>query len=146
LIADEPTTALDVTIQAQILDLMKNLKKEYGMSMIMITHDLGIVAEICDKVAIMYSGGVVEYGDKEALYTSPKHPYTNGLFDSIPDLEMDEIDQLNEIDGLPPDPINLPTGCVFSPRCKHAMPKCSESRPEMIQVGPSHSVKCFLFE
>lgn len=146
LIADEPTTALDVTIQAQILDLMKNLKKEYGMSMIMITHDLGIVAEICDKVAIMYAGGVVEFGDKKSLFLSPKHPYTNGLFDSIPDLDMDEIDHLNEIDGLPPDPINLPPGCVFYPRCKKAMDKCKNQKPDMVKVDSDHSVKCFLYE
>ncbi|MCR3955654.1 MAG: ABC transporter ATP-binding protein, partial [Gudongella sp.] len=113
LIADEPTTALDVTIQAQVLDLMKRLKTEFGTSMIMITHDLGIVAEICDKVAIMYAGSVVEYADKKSLYTNPSHPYTKGLFNSIPDIENDNIEELKEIKGHPPDPTNLLVGCNF---------------------------------
>ncbi|HAG44225.1 MAG TPA: dipeptide/oligopeptide/nickel ABC transporter ATP-binding protein, partial [Clostridium sp.] len=115
-----PTTALDVTIQAQVLELMKDLKEKYKTSMIMITHDLGIVAEICDKVAIMYAGNVVEYSDKRSLYLNPLHPYTKGLFNSIPDLNVDQ-EELETIDGLTPDPTNLPSGCSFHPRCRKAM-------------------------
>lgn len=145
LIADEPTTALDVTIQAQVLELMKDLKAEFNTSMIMITHDLGIVAEICDKVAIMYAGSVVEFADKRELFKNPKHPYTIGLFDSIPDIEKDE-ESLKPIKGLMPDPMNLPTGCPFHPRCDHAMPRCAEIVPARTMVAPDHYVKCLLFE
>ncbi|MCL2592776.1 MAG: ABC transporter ATP-binding protein [Defluviitaleaceae bacterium] len=145
LIADEPTTALDVTIQAQVLELMKNLKKEFNTSMIMITHDLGIVAEICDKVAIMYAGSVVEFADKYELFRNPKHPYTIGLFGSIPDIEKDE-DQLKPIKGLMPDPTDLPTGCPFHPRCDMAKPECSEVEPGSVQVAENHSVKCLLYK
>lgn len=144
LIADEPTTALDVTIQAQVLELMKKLKEQYKTSMILITHDLGIVAEICDKVAIMYAGSIVEYADKRPLYLNPLHPYTLGLFNSIPDLDQDQ-DELSVIDGLTPDPTNLPTGCPFHPRCKKAMPECSKTVPENIEVEPGHFVRCFLY-
>ena len=124
LIADEPTTALDVTIQAQMLELMKGLKDQYDTSMIMITHDLGIVAEICDKVAIMYAGNVVEYGDKVDIFTpeKPHHPYTVGLFDSIPDI-YHEQEELKIIKGLTPDPTDLPSGCTFHPRCPYACEK-----------------------
>ncbi|MBN2899848.1 MAG: ABC transporter ATP-binding protein [Clostridia bacterium] len=145
LIADEPTTALDVTIQAQVLDLMKKLKDEFQTSMVMITHDLGVVAEICDKVAIIYGGNVVEYAPKEALYTKPYHPYTEGLFNSIPDLDSEQ-DRLNVIDGLPPDPTDMPTGCAFHPRCPHAMAKCAKERPPKFQVGEGHYVNCYLYE
>lgn len=145
LIADEPTTALDVTIQAQVLELMKKLKEQYKTSMIMITHDLGIVAEICDKVAIMYAGSVVEYSDKRALFLNPLHPYTNGLFNSIPDLDNDQ-EELEVIMGLTPDPTNLPTGCPFHPRCPKAMPKCSTKKPSKIQVEKGHFVSCFIYE
>ncbi|MDD3427072.1 MAG: ABC transporter ATP-binding protein [Aminobacterium sp.] len=141
LIADEPTTALDVTIQAQVLELMKELKKEFNTSMIMITHDLGVVAEICDKVAIMYAGSVVEYADTRVLYTNPLHPYTNGLFNSIPDLDEDE-EELKVIQGLMPDPTNLPSGCTFHPRCPLAQPECSQKKPEMIEIEPGHFVAC----
>ena len=120
LIADEPTTALDVTIQAQVLELMKELKRKYNTSMIMITHDLGIVAEICDRVAIMYAGRVVEYADTKTLFERHVHPYTEGLFNSIPDLGEDQED-LKTIMGLMPDPTNLPTGCSFHPRCPYAV-------------------------
>ncbi|ABR49056.1 oligopeptide/dipeptide ABC transporter, ATPase subunit [Alkaliphilus metalliredigens QYMF] len=144
LIADEPTTALDVTIQAQVLDLMKKLKEEFETSMIMITHDLGVVAEVCDKVAIMYAGNVVEYTSKENLYTVPKHPYTIGLFNSIPNPEEDET-RLKPIKGLMPDPTDLPTGCPFHPRCPHATKKCAEVMPKSIEVAPGHFVKCLLF-
>lgn len=145
LIADEPTTALDVTIQAQVLELMKKLKDQYKTSMIMITHDLGIVAEICDKVAIMYAGNVVEYANKRDLYLNPLHPYTNGLFDSIPDLDSDQ-EELKVIKGHTPDPTNLPEGCPFSPRCPKAMEKCFKVKPESREAEAGHFVSCFLYE
>ena len=144
LISDEPTTALDVTIQAQVLELMKDLKKEFNTSMIMITHDLGIVADFCDKVAIMYAGSVVELADKYSLFTNPKHPYTVGLFGSIPDIEKDE-EMLKPISGLMPDPMNLPTGCAFHPRCEKAKPECSEKFPDRVQISDTHFVNCLLF-
>ena len=145
LIADEPTTALDVTIQAQVLELMGDLKKEYNTAMIMITHDLGIVAEICDKVAIMYAGEIVEYADKIELFKNPKHPYTIGLFGSIPDIKKDD-EILKPIKGLMPDPSNLPSGCSFHPRCDQAKPECSSSDPQNIGIGNNHFVKCLLFQ
>jgi peptide/nickel transport system ATP-binding protein len=141
LIADEPTTALDVTIQAQVLELMKNLKQQFDASMILITHDLGIVADICDKVAIMYAGRVVEYADKRALYSNPVHPDTIGLFNSVPDLDEDK-EVLNTIPGLMPDPMDLPTGCTFHPRCTYAVDQCSQTKPVMIDVGNGHFVAC----
>jgi peptide/nickel transport system ATP-binding protein len=141
LIADEPTTALDVTIQAQVLELMKNLKSRFSASMIMITHDLGIVADICDKVAIVYAGRVVEYADKRALFTNPTHPYTIGLFNSVPDLE-DDKEELNVIPGLMPDPMFPPSGCTFHPRCTFAAPECAEKRPDMTETECGHFVSC----
>lgn len=145
LIADEPTTALDVTIQAQVLELMKKLKDQYNTSMIMITHDLGVVAETCDKVAIMYAGNAVEYADKRALFLNPLHPYTKGLFNSIPDLETEQ-EELKVIKGLTPDPTNLPKGCPFHPRCPEVMDKCSKCKPDKYEVGQGHFVSCFLYE
>jgi len=145
LIADEPTTALDVTIQAQILNLMARLKKELETSMLMITHDLGIVAEVCDKVAIMYAGSVVEYATTESLFTTPSHPYTLGLFGSIPSVDTDE-DRLKPIKGLMPDPTNLPSGCSFHPRCPKATEKCSHVVPANTEIAPGHFVKCLAFE
>jgi len=145
LIADEPTTALDVTIQAQVLELMKELKIEFNTAMIMITHDLGIVAEICDNVAIMYAGSVVEQAGKEELFTNPKHPYTIGLFNSIPDIDSDDS-VLKPIKGLMPDPTNLPTGCPFHPRCDSALPQCSEILPKRTEISANHYVKCLLFD
>jgi len=144
LIADEPTTALDVTIQAQVLELMQELKKELNTAMIMITHDLGIVAKICDKVAIMYAGSVVEFADKYDLFKNPKHPYTIGLFGSIPDIRSDD-DTLKPIKGLMPDPSDLPPGCPFHPRCDKARPECSEIMPENVNLGNDHFVKCVLY-
>ena len=141
LIADEPTTALDVTIQAQVLELMKRLKQQFGASMILITHDLGIVADICDKVAIMYAGRVVEYADKRSLYGNPLHPYTIGLFKSVPDLEED-VEELSVIPGLMPDPMELPSGCAFHPRCSMAEESCSRVRPEAVELEPGHFVAC----
>ena len=145
LIADEPTTALDVTIQAQVLEVMKKLKVEFDTSLIMITHDLGIVAEICDKVAIMYAGTVVEMASKENLFRTPKHPYTIGLFNSLPDISKDE-DRLKPIKGLMPDPMDLPSGCPFHPRCEEARPECAERVPTKTELGPNHFVKCLLYE
>jgi len=144
LIADEPTTALDVTVQAQVLQLMRNLKLEYNTAMIMITHDLGIVADICDKVAIMYAGNIVEYADKRDLYKDPKHPYTIGLFNSLPDIKKDEA-SLKPIKGLMPDPRDLPPGCPFHPRCDMAKPECSVRVPRNIAINETHVVKCLLY-
>ncbi|WP_129600374.1 ABC transporter ATP-binding protein [Anaerophilus nitritogenes] len=145
LIADEPTTALDVTIQAQVMNLMNKLKDEFNTSMIMITHDLGIVAEVCDKVAIMYAGHVVEYTNTKNLFTNPKHPYTIGLFNSIPNIKDDEA-RLKPIKGLMPDPTNLPLGCPFHPRCPKAMSICSQQEPCRTEIYKDHFVNCFLYE
>jgi len=141
LIADEPTTALDVTIQAQVLELMHELRRKINTSLIMITHDLGIVAEMCDKVAIMYAGRVVEYASTEALYNRPAHPYTEGLFNSIPDIDRDE-EELKVIQGLLPDPTNLPSGCSFHPRCPYAIDSCSKDMPPMVEIEAGHFVAC----
>ena len=145
LIADEPTTALDVTIQAQVLELMKDLKEKYDTSMIMITHDLGIVSEVCDKVAIIYAGEVVEYGSLEHIYRNPQHPYTNGLFGSLPDISKD-VEFLSPIEGLMPDPAALPSGCKFNPRCKYACPLCAERAPILTETEPGHFVRCLIYE
>lgn len=141
LIADEPTTALDVTIQAQVLELMKELRARFNTSMILITHDLGIVAEICDQVAIMYAGRIVERGGTEALFANPAHPYTRGLFDSIPDVS-ENVRRLRTIGGLPPDPTQLPEGCCFAPRCRYAAESCSKVAPPMREVSPGHFTAC----
>ena len=141
LIADEPTTALDVTIQAQVLELMRKLKAKYQTSMIMITHDLGIVAEICDDVAVMYAGEIVEYGNREQLFHRPSHPYTKGLFACIPNL-MEEETTLIPIEGMTPDPTNLPTGCRFHPRCPYATEECSKTNPASKEIENGHHVKC----
>lgn len=145
LIADEPTTALDVTIQAQVLELMKDLKTRSKTSMIMITHDLGVVSEICDKVAIMYAGEIVESGSLEDIFENPLHPYTNGLFGSIPDIDK-EVEFLSPIEGLVPDPANLPSGCKFHPRCKYAQELCSLEEPTFQEVSTGHFTKCFVYE
>ena len=145
LIADEPTTALDVTIQAQVLELMRKLKDQYQTSMIMITHDLGIVAEICDYVAVMYAGEIVEYGNREQLFHRPTHPYTKGLFACIPNLMVEDM-TLVPIEGLTPDPTKLPKGCRFHPRCPYAAEQCSEKRPETVEIEKGHFVKCLLTE
>lgn len=141
LIADEPTTALDVTIQAQVLEIIRNLVREQDMSMILITHDLGVVAETCDHVAIMYAGEVVEYGTVWDVYTDPKHPYTRGLFDSIPKMDGEE-ERLSPIPGLAPNSTALPGGCYFHPRCKFCQDRCREQSPEM--KGTEHQYKCWL--
>ena len=141
LLADEPTTALDVTIQAQVLDMIKELKEKYQTSMILITHDLGVVAETCDKVAIVYAGEIVESGSKADLFLDPQHPYTLGLFGSLPKLD-DDSKRLTPIEGLPPDPTNLPPGCPFSPRCPKATEACRQNKVEAVQVSEGHFVKC----
>lgn len=142
LIADEPTTALDVTIQAQVLELMRELKQHFNTATILISHDLGVVAELCDTVAIMYAGNIVETASAEKLYAQPLHPYTRGLFNSIPDL-AGHASRLNTIPGLPPDPTALPAGCCFEPRCEYALPRCSEEKPPLSEVSHGHSVACY---
>ena len=145
LIADEPTTALDVTIQAQVLIMMKELRDRLGTSMIMITHDLGIVAQVCDKVAVMYAGEIIEQGTLEDIFAGEKHhPYTIGLFGAIPNIN-DDTDKLNPIDGLMPDPTNLPSGCSFSPRCPYCTERCTKEAPKVYTKG-SHQISCHLFE
>src|SRR5690554_4562098 len=145
LIADEPTTALDVTIQAQVLGLMQTLRKEFGTAMMLITHDLGIVAEACDYVAIMYAGSVIEYASVKDLFTNPRHPYTRGLFGSIPSLDED-VQRLNPIKGLMPDPSDLPPGCRFHPRCPMAKDICAQQIPKSTEVSEGHTVNCLMYE
>lgn len=142
LIADEPTTALDVTIQAQILDLMKSLKEKYNTSTIFITHALGVVAEIADYVVVVYAGSVIEQGSLEKVFTNPQHPYTQGLFSCLPDIEAKESKRLKVIPGSMPDPMHLPAGCKFCPRCDKAMDICSKEEPEEIFTEEGHRVKC----
>jgi len=143
LLADEPTTALDVTIQAQVLEMIQALKEKLGTSVVMITHDLGVVADTCDSVAVVYSGEIVEYGTVEHIFDYPSHPYTVGLFNSLPKLDSTEP-RLKPIVGLMPDPTSLPEGCSFCERCPHALEECSKSSPAMIEVSPGHMVKCNL--
>ena len=145
LIADEPTTALDVTIQAQVLDLIEKLKADFNTSLLLITHDLGIVAEVCDKAAIMYAGRIVEYGNLEHIYNNTKHPYTVGLFGSIPNFD-ENVRRLKPIPGLMPDPTRLPEGCAFAPRCPHATDRCRQAPIPVVEVEPGHLVECVLFE
>lgn len=145
LIADEPTTALDVTIQAQILDLMRDIKTKRNAAIVLITHDLGVVAEMCDKVAVMYAGKVVEYTDVYSLFKSPQHPYTIGLLNSIPKIEVKQ-DRLEPIDGQPPNLVNLPRGCSFASRCKEVQAVCHTKDPDLINVEPNHQVRCLLRE
>jgi len=144
LIADEPSTALDVTIQAQILEIMKTLQRERGMSILLITHDLGVIAEMSDRVAVMYAGVIVEYADVKSLFKQPLHPYTRGLLTSIPSLAT-RSKRLNVIEGTVPSLIDPPPGCRFHPRCPRAMPICSREKPELKEVGENHSVACFLY-
>ena len=144
LIADEPTTALDVTIQAQVLEMMKGLKEKYEMSMLMITHDLGIVAEICDEVSVVYAGRVVEHGTLADVFDNTRHPYTEGLFNSLPNIE-NQAEKLKPIRGLMPDPTDLPLGCPFYPRCDHAMEICRTKKPPKVYRNESHFVECHLY-
>jgi len=145
LIADEPTTALDVTIQAQVLELMKQLRDKYDTSMILITHDLGVVAEICDEVSIMYAGSIVEHGTLKDIFDDYYHPYTKGLFDSLPNIQK-RNEPLRPIPGLVPDPSNLPTGCPFHPRCVHAKEICKTKFPGVTRISDTHYVSCLAFE
>lgn len=141
LIADEPTTALDVTIQAQVLDMIKNLREEFNTSMIMITHDLGVVAETCDAVAVTYAGKIIEYGTLADVFDHPSHPYTVGLFHALPDMNKGS-NRLAPIDGLPPDPTNLPAGCAFSPRCPYACDACRQHQIPAYNITQTHYCRC----
>ena len=143
LIADEPTTALDVTVQAQVLEMINGLKEEFHTAMLLITHDLGIVAETCDIVGIMYAGEIVEQGNLEQIFDGTQHPYTKGLFASIPKLDED-VERLSPIAGLMPDPVKLPEGCKFHPRCPYASEKCTKQQPELRDIGAGHLVRCHL--
>lgn len=143
LIADEPTTALDVTIQAQILDLMRDLQSKEGTSIMMITHDLGVVAEMCDRVVIMYAGQVVEETDVKTLFREPRHPYTRGLLASLPQLAGD-ADRLKSIPGQVPNPLEMPSGCRFAPRCPMRVERCEQAEPELKEIAPGHLCRCLL--
>lgn len=144
LIADEPTTALDVTIQAQILELIKHLTKQFGTAVILITHNLGVVARYADRVNIMYAGRIVERGTAKDIYKTPKHPYTVGLLKSVPRLDEPRKERLNPIEGMPPDLINLPPGCPFQPRCPYAIPRCTQEYPPLVSVGDGHTSACWV--
>ncbi len=146
LIADEPTTALDVTIQAQILDLIRTLQHEHNTALILITHDLGVVAGMTDRINVMYAGHIVETAPTEELFENPKHPYTVGLLNSIPRLDAPRKERLNPIRGLPPDLIDLPDMCPFVPRCDFAREKCSEKNPPLFDVNPVHRSACWYWE
>ena len=143
LIADEPTSALDVTIQAQVMEMIQDLIEKQGTSLILITHDLGLVATSCDDVAVVYAGEIIEYGSKEEIYDHPSHPYTIGLFGAIPNLESD-VRRLANIEGLPPDPSNLPTGCSFAPRCPYATEECRTKPPKSEQIAEKHYCSCYI--
>jgi oligopeptide/dipeptide ABC transporter ATP-binding protein len=145
LIADEPTTALDVTIQAQILELMRDLKERIGLSIMLITHDLGVIAEMAQVVAVMYVGRIVEQADVVTLYKSPKHPYTQGLLTSIPTLATTREERLSVIRGSVPNLYNLPPGCPFAPRCPKVFDACRQTYPELLPIGDGHSVRCLLY-
>jgi peptide/nickel transport system ATP-binding protein len=142
LIADEPTTALDVTIAAQILELMKGLQASSGMSIVMITHNLGVIGEMCRRVLVMYLGKVVEEGTTDDIFYQPKHPYTQGLLRSIPQIGLKQ--RLSPIAGSVPSMAELPAGCAFAPRCPHAMPVCGEP-PPMLELDPGHRARCWLY-
>ena len=141
LLADEPTTALDVTIQAQVLDLIGELRKKYNTAMLLITHDMGVVATTCDNVAVIYAGNIIEYGSKEQIFDHPTHPYTIGLFGAIPSMSEDE-EWLHPIDGLPPDPAALPEGCAFHPRCPYATEECRKQPIAMQTTSDGHQCRC----
>jgi peptide/nickel transport system ATP-binding protein len=143
LIADEPTTALDVTIQAQILDLMRDLKHRVGAAIILITHDLGVVAEVCDRVAVMYLGQIIEETDVSSLFDAPRHPYTRGLLASTPSLDADPAEELGAIPGRVPTLHNVPPGCRFAQRCAFALDSCRDEVPALEEIEPGHKVRCF---
>ena len=146
LIADEPTTALDVTIQAQILELMQELRKKLGMSIIMITHDLGVVASMCERIAVMYAGHIVEYGTADEIFYEPKHEYTKGLIRSIPKLNVQETERLIPIEGQPVDLLNPPAGCPFAPRCANCMKICLREMPPKTELSDTHYSHCWLLQ
>ena len=146
LIADEPTTALDVTIQAQILELMMELRKKLGMSIIMITHDLGVVASMCEKISVMYAGKIMEYGTTDEIFYNPKHEYTKGLINSIPKLNQKEKERLVPIEGSPVDLLNPPAGCPFAPRCKSCMKICLRQMPPRTDLSDTHYTQCWLLQ
>lgn len=146
LIADEPTTALDVTIQAQILELMQELRQKLGMSIIMITHDLGVVASMCERIAVMYAGHIVEYGTADVIFYEPKHEYTKGLINSIPKLSAQEIERLVPIEGQPVDLLNPPAGCPFAPRCANCMKICLREMPPKTELSDTHYSHCWLLQ
>ena len=146
LIADEPTTALDVTIQAQILELMQELRKKLGMSIIMITHDLGVVANMCEKIAVMYAGHIVEYGTADEIFYNPSHEYTKGLIKSIPKLNVEKIERLVPIEGQPVDLLNPPAGCPFAPRCSDCMKICLNKMPPKTELSDTHYSYCWLLQ
>lgn len=143
IIADEPTTSLDVTVQAQILDILDNLRSEFNAAVMIITHNLGVIARYADRVNVMYAGRIVETGATETIFAEPKHPYTIGLLASVPRLDRPSSEGLRMIRGLPPNLARLPKGCSFAPRCDYAMPRCSEERPTLEMVGEGHSRACF---
>ena len=146
LIADEPTTALDVTIQAQILELMQELREKLGMSIIMITHDLGVVASMCEKIAVMYAGHIVEYGTADEIFYNPSHEYTKGLINSIPKLNVEETERLVPIEGQPVDLLNPPAGCPFAPRCDRCMKICLREMPPKTELSDTHYSHCWLLQ
>lgn len=145
LIADEPTTALDVTIQAQVLELIRELKNKLDTGVMLITHDLGVIADMADNIIVMYAGKVVEDGTCLDLYKDPKHPYTNGLMRSKPNI-LKKLDRLYSIEGNVPNPLNMPKGCAFHPRCEKSMSICKEKAPELFEVSPNHKVRCWLYK
>jgi peptide/nickel transport system ATP-binding protein/oligopeptide transport system ATP-binding protein len=145
LIADEPTTALDVTIQAQILELIKKTREEIGMAVILITHNLGVIAEVADRVVVFYAGRAVEYADADTIFKDPKHPYTQALYNSIPHLTESRRGRLEVISGMVPDLLNLPSGCAFNPRCRFAQVLCKQEQPELQEIDNNHTVRCFIY-
>ncbi|MEA1963804.1 MAG: ABC transporter ATP-binding protein [Candidatus Aerophobetes bacterium] len=145
LIADEPTTALDVTIEAQILELIKELREEIGMAVMMITHDLGVIAEVADEVVVVYAGKAVEYADVKTIFKDPKHPYTQALYNSIPRLTDSQKRRLEVISGIVPDPLKLPSGCRFHPRCKFAKDLCKREEPKLEKISDNHKACCFIY-
>lgn len=144
LLADEPTTALDVTIQAEVLELINELKKQYDMAMILITHDLGVVAQTCDRVAVVYAGQIIEYGSREDIFLHAAHPYTHGLFSSLPKMD-DDAERLTPIAGMPPDPSDLPRGCTFHPRCPDREHRCMRESIPLSEISPGHFCRCCTF-
>jgi peptide/nickel transport system ATP-binding protein/oligopeptide transport system ATP-binding protein len=146
LIADEPTTALDVTIQAQILALIKRIKQEIGMAVLMITHDLGVIAETAEDVVVAYAGKAVEYADVVTIFKSPGHPYTQALYNSIPRLTDTQKRRLEVVSGMVPNPLEFPPGCRFHPRCKHALDFCRTDEPQLISIAENHRVRCFMHD